>query len=179
MSHRFFVVTGGPGAGKTSLIRELARRGVQTAPESGRAVIREEQARGGTALPWGDRLAYAMRMLERDLTGHASAGAGTGPVVFDPGVPDVLGYLALCGLDVPEKVARVARETRYNPTVFFAPYWGEIFTQDAERRQDRAEAMATAEIMAETYARLGYQIVELPRADIAARAEFVLARLHG
>jgi len=51
MSDRFFVVTGGPGAGKTSLIIELARRGVHTIPESGRAIIREELQRGGDALP--------------------------------------------------------------------------------------------------------------------------------
>lgn len=32
MSDHFFVVTGGPGAGKTSLILELARRGFHTPP---------------------------------------------------------------------------------------------------------------------------------------------------
>ncbi|WP_414897005.1 AAA family ATPase [Rhodovulum sp. YEN HP10] len=50
MSAHFFVLTGGPGAGKTSLITELACRGFHTIPESGRAVIREEMASGGDAL---------------------------------------------------------------------------------------------------------------------------------
>ncbi|WBU65249.1 AAA family ATPase [Paracoccus aerodenitrificans] len=62
MSDRFFVVTGGPSAGKTSLITELARRGFHTTPESGRAIIREEIVRGGDVLPWADRTAYAKRM---------------------------------------------------------------------------------------------------------------------
>ncbi|WMS43739.1 AAA family ATPase [Acuticoccus sp. MNP-M23] len=53
MSDHFLVVTGGPGAGKTSLITELARRGFYTIPESGRAIIRKEIASGGGALPWG------------------------------------------------------------------------------------------------------------------------------
>ncbi len=47
MSEHFFVVTGGLGAGKTSQITELARRGFHTVPESGRAIIREEIASGG------------------------------------------------------------------------------------------------------------------------------------
>ena len=51
MSDRFLVVTGVPGSGKTSLITELARRGLHTIPESGRAIIREEMAHGGDALP--------------------------------------------------------------------------------------------------------------------------------
>ncbi len=62
MSDHFFVVTGGPSAGKTSLITELARRGFHTIPESGRAIIREETQSGGDALPWADRMAYAERM---------------------------------------------------------------------------------------------------------------------
>ena len=53
MSDHFFVVTGGPGAGKTSLITELARRGVHTIPESGRAVIREEMAERRRRPPLG------------------------------------------------------------------------------------------------------------------------------
>ncbi|WP_417723592.1 AAA family ATPase [Salipiger sp.] len=52
MSDRFFVVTGGPGAGKTSLITELARRGFHKIRESGHAMIREERASGGDVLPW-------------------------------------------------------------------------------------------------------------------------------
>ncbi len=52
MSDHFFVVTGGPGAGKTSLITELSRRGLHTTPESDRAIIREEVASGGDALLW-------------------------------------------------------------------------------------------------------------------------------
>ncbi|WP_394153429.1 AAA family ATPase [Loktanella salsilacus] len=75
MSDHFFVVTGGPGAGKTSLITELARRGFHTIPESGRAINCEEVASGGDALPWADRIAYAGRILERDLRAYEDAQA--------------------------------------------------------------------------------------------------------
>ena len=44
-----FVITGGPGSGKTTLIEALAAAGVATSPEVGRAIIREEMAVGGTA----------------------------------------------------------------------------------------------------------------------------------
>jgi len=147
MSDHFFVVTGGPGAGKTSLITELARRGFQNIPESGRAIIREEMARGGDALPWADRMAYAERMLERDLRAHSAAQTLSGPVIFDRGTPDITGYLTLSGLPVPPQVAAAAKAARYNASVFLAPYWDEIFSQDTERKQTRTEAEATGAVV--------------------------------
>jgi predicted ATPase len=36
MSDHVFVATGGPGAGKTRLIEELAHHGLHTIPETGR-----------------------------------------------------------------------------------------------------------------------------------------------
>ncbi|NIZ10065.1 AAA family ATPase [Pseudooceanicola sp. HF7] len=177
MSDHFFVVTGGPGAGKTSLITELARRGFHTIPESGRAIIREEVARGGDALPWADRLAYAERMVERDLRAFKDAQALSGPVIFDRGVPDIVGYLGLCGLPVPSHVSAAARAVRYYAQVFLAPFWEEIFTQDAEHKQGRAEAKATCAMMRRTYAALGYELIELPCAGITERADFVVERL--
>ncbi|MGZ9809296.1 AAA family ATPase [Pseudoroseicyclus sp. H15] len=177
MSEHFFVVTGGPSAGKTSLITELARRGFHTIPESGRAIIREEVASDGDALPWADRTAYAERMLERDLRAHRAAEALSGPVIFDRGIPDILGYLTLCELPVPPGVSAAARASSYNRRVFLAPYWEEIFTKDDERKQSRAEAQSTCAVMRETYVALGYELIELPRTDIATRAHFVAARL--
>ncbi|WP_109465128.1 AAA family ATPase [Albibacillus kandeliae] len=179
MSDRFHVVTGGPGAGKTSLIAELARRGVHTVPESGRTIIREQTRLGGSALPWADRAAYALLMLERDIAAWHTAEALTGPVIFDRGIPDVLGYCRLCGLTVPRALDRAAGALRYHRRVMLAPFWPEIFTGDAERKQTPAEAEATSRAMAEAYGGLGYQIVDLPRLDVGARADIVMAQLSG
>ncbi len=178
MCDHLFVVTGGPGSGKSSLIEALGRRGVQSMPEAGRAIIRDQVRIGGTALPWDDRSAFAQLMLGWELRSHHEAAAMPGPVVMDRGVPDVVGYLTLCGLPVPDHVETAARLFVYNKRVFLAPFWSEIFTQDAERKQDRQEAEATCKVMADTYARLGYELIELPFVDIEARADFVMQHLR-
>ncbi|WP_237453204.1 MULTISPECIES: AAA family ATPase [Pseudooceanicola] len=116
-------------------------------------------------------------MLERDLRAHSAAQALSGPVIFDRGTPDIIGYLTLSGLPVPPQVAAAAKAARYNASVFLAPYWDEIFSQDTERKQTRAEAEATGAVMCETYTALGYEITELPRTDITSRADFVYAQL--
>ncbi|MCF4118622.1 AAA family ATPase [Rhodovulum sulfidophilum] len=105
------------------------------------------------------------------------AQAHSGPVIFDRGIPDILGYLTLCSLPVPRHVATAAKAARYNRRVFLAPFWDEIFTQDTERKQSQTETEATCAVMFETYIALGYEIIELPRTDIARRADFVCEQL--
>ena len=101
-----------------------------------------------------------------------------GPVFFDRGVPDVMGYLRLMKLPSPTHVLQAATLFRYNRRVFIAPPWPEIFTPDAERKQSFAEAVRTYEAMVATYEALGYDLIELPRCSIAERVEFLRAKVH-
>lgn len=172
------VVTGGPGSGKTSLIEALAAAGYATSPEAGRAIIRRQQAIDGQALPWRDRALFAELMLDRELEAYARFEGEAGPVFFDRGTPDVVGYLSLCGLPIPAHVERAAREVRYDRRVFIAPVWPEIFAQDAERRQDLDEAQRTFDAMTEVYPRFGYELIELPKASVAERLALVLETLR-
>lgn len=172
------VVTGGPGSGKSSLIDAMAQRGFRTMPEAGRAIIRDQIRIGGKALPWADRELFAELMLGWELRSYHEALASDALVLMDRGIPDVVGYLTLCGLTVPAHFEAAATTHPYNKRVFLAPYWDAIFMQDAERKQDRQEAEATAKVMAETYSRLGYQIVELPLVGIEQRADFVIDSLQ-
>jgi predicted ATPase len=173
-SDRLFVITGGPGSGKTTLTNVLAKHGVRTMPEAGRAIIQDQVEVGGEALPWSDRRAFAELMLAWEMRSHRAALESPGPVIFDRGVPDVLGYLRLTGLPIPSHVERAAQIFRYSRRVFLAPPWPEIFAGDAERKQSFAEAEATCKVMAETYKGLGYELISLPLGSVEERARFVL-----
>ncbi|MGK8639207.1 MAG: AAA family ATPase [Agrobacterium sp.] len=177
-TEHMIVVTGGPGSGKSSLIDAMAQRGFRTMPEAGRAIIRDQIRIGGKALPWADRALFAELMLGWELRSYQEALASDALVLMDRGMPDVVGYLTLCGLPVPAHFETAAKTYPYNKRVFLAPYWDAIFTQDTERKQDRQEAEATGMVMAETYGRLGYQIVELPLVGIEQRADFVAENLR-
>ncbi|TIS61147.1 MAG: ATPase [Mesorhizobium sp.] len=173
-SDRFFVLTGAPGSGKTTLIEALKAGGLATAPEAGRGIIRDQMAIGGPALPWQDRALFAELMLSWELRSWRSAVNQSGPVFFDRGVPDTIGYLRLCGLPVPDHIRTAAATFRYARRVFIAPPWPEIFTQDEERKQTLDEAERTFRSVNGVYAELGYELVSLPLASVEARVQFVI-----
>lgn len=53
------IITGGPGAGKSTIIEKLSAKKYTCLPESGRAIIQDQVRIGGNALPWLDRQAFA------------------------------------------------------------------------------------------------------------------------
>ncbi|MGP4112869.1 AAA family ATPase [Streptomyces sp. 4N509B] len=174
----FVVVTGGPGSGKSTLLDHLQRAGYARSQEAGRGVIQDQTAIGGRALPWKDRELFAELMLGWELRSYRDAARLTGPVLFDRGVPDIVGYLRLEGRPVPAHLHAAAETFRYHRRVFLAPHWPEIYERDAERRQSEAEAERTHDVMVTTYTEYGYELVPLPRAPVAERARFVANHLR-
>ncbi|MGP3999530.1 AAA family ATPase [Streptomyces sp. 8N706] len=171
---RFIVVTGGPGAGKTTLIEQLKERGVASAPEAGRSIIKDQVTIAGRALPWVDPDLFAELMLAQDMRSHQAASARSEPVIFDRGVVDVVGYLRLIGHPVPAHVHAAAKTFLYHRRVFIAPPWPEIYEQDTERKQSFEEAVRTYESHVVTYTDYGYELVHLPLAAVEERVRFVL-----
>lgn len=176
--NRFVVITGGPGSGKTSLIEALQRAGYARSVEAGRAIIQNQVAIGGLALPWRNRELFAELMLSWEIRSYEIAKQERGPVFFDRGVPDIMGYLRLCNLPIPEHVRKAADIFRYHQSVFITPPWQEIFGQDHERKQDFDEAVRTYQAMVATYNECGYELVEVPCVPVAERVQFIVRRFQ-
>ncbi len=116
------VITGGPGAGKTTLINYLHERGYEISREVARAVIEEQQERGGNALPWGDNEAYAGLMTRGSIRAW-QPGMGQDPQTgfFDRCLPDTLAHRELYGLpDAPGLTLHIVPH-RHPKSVFTLP----------------------------------------------------------
>lgn len=173
----FHIFTGGPSAGKTSVIEALRARGHLCVDEVGRQIIQEQMAIGGNAHHGGDRRKYSELMLSRSIFTFQAVHERVRPVFFDRGIPDLVGYCSLIGVETSAHFLKAAALFRSNKKVFIFPPWPEIYGQDSERKQDFAEAHETWWVMAETYPQLGYELIEVPRAGISERVDFVLARI--
>jgi predicted ATPase len=172
---KLIVISGGPGAGKTSLIEELTRRGVRCVPEVARVLIQEQVRDGGEALPWKDRERYCRMMLERSVASYCEFAETETITFFDRGIPDTLCYARLVGLPMEEEIMAACLNYRYERRAFLAPPWREIYRTDGERWQTYEEAVETYGVMVRAYEDCGYEVVDIPRATPAERADFVLS----
>ncbi|MET8551701.1 AAA family ATPase [Micromonospora zamorensis] len=173
MSSQYIVITGGPGAGKTTLIDSLRRAGHACVDEAGRQIIQDQLSIASQALHTGDSRLFAEIMLSWEIRSYRQASQHPGPVFFDRGIPDLVGYYLLLDQPVPAHVTAAARLFRYHQRVFIAPPWPRIYTTDSERHQDFAEAVRTHDAMVAAYTQHGYELNTLPRSDVASRVQFI------
>lgn len=171
------MITGCSGGGKSTLLAELARRGEQVFDEPGRQIVKEQDLIAGPALPWTNLLCFAELCLSRSMHNIALALKSGRRAFFDRGTVDAYGAFEHVGLVAPDHFLRAVERLRYRAPIFVVPPWPEIFVTDGERRHGYDAALAAHGDLMATYLRLGYTLVDVPRLDPAARADFVLAHL--
>lgn len=173
-----YVITGGPGTGKTSLIEELEKDGLKTVKEVARDIIKEQQLQGGDALPWKDTGLYTKIMLERSVDSYLAHAKEDGVLFFDRGIPDTLAYAQLIGLNDRKYIELAVNKYRYSEQVFILPPWESIYHTDKERKQSFNEAIDTYYVMRDVYENAGYTLIEVPQLSVDARKDFIMDRIN-
>lgn len=169
-----YIITGGPGAGKTTVIMGLQETfGYAIQMEAGRSIIQQQMSQNGTILPWLDPSGFADAMFRISYQQYLESQMHPETVIFDRGIPDIIGFLHLSNLPVPKAYIDAATDLRYQSKVFITPPWKEIYAKDAERRQSWQEAKATYQVMLNIYTKLGYQLIDLPLDSPSNRTAFI------
>ncbi|MCK0159036.1 AAA family ATPase [Allomuricauda sp. F6463D] len=177
----FYIITGGPGVGKTTLLGELKNRGMAVVPEIARELIKEQQAIDGEALPWKNKKLYMELMFQRSVASYEAVSESFkdgSPLFFDRGFVDALCYAALEGIPIDQEMKTYAENYRYHPQVFILPPWKDIYQTDDQRKQDWNEAVFTFNKMIQTYRMYQYDLVEVPKVSTSERADFILDYLR-
>jgi predicted ATPase len=170
---RFFLLTGAFGSGKSTLLEHLQLRGLRAVVEPARPILAQQRSIQGNGLPEKDPRLFVELMFSRMLDAYQQSDALPGPILFDRGIPDILGYAALFGFEFPPG-ENAARLFRYNPQVFIAPAWEQIYRTDDERTLPFSLARGFGNGLRAIYERLGYTLIDLPCLSVEERADFIL-----
>jgi predicted ATPase len=173
----YVVISGCSGAGKSSLLRELADRGYGVFAEPGRRIVKEQNFIGGDGVPGKDIYKFVELCVSRSMYNMINAATTTSYVFFDRSIVDNFNGLELMPSGAPAHIRKAVETFRYNPKVFITPPWPEMFHNDAERTHSYEDALAEYETLLPTYERLGYELVLVPKATVPERVDFILREL--
>lgn len=174
MTNPWYVITGGPCSGKTTLINALAAKGYRTVPEAARAVLERGLAAGKTVEEMhADEPAFQRELLQEKLAAEASLPEDE-PVFFDRGIPDSIAYFARAGVTDDPALAAAVAGMKYRKAFLLEllPY-----VNDPARVEPEAEAKKIHEMIAGAYERAGIETVRVPVMTSEERLAFVLSRL--
>ncbi|MEE9905946.1 MAG: AAA family ATPase [Chlorobium sp.] len=92
-----YIITGGPGSGKSTLIEGLRQHGFRCYSEVSRQLIRHQSMEPDGVLPWKNLPAFASLAFDAMIDQHEDALGSSGICFFDRGIPDIFGYLEAGG----------------------------------------------------------------------------------
>lgn len=169
---RRYVLTGTPGAGKTSILRSLDELGYGVVEEAATAVIAQAQALGEDK-PW-TRASFIDEIVTLQRQRQLEA---TSPVqVFDRSPICTYALTTYSGWPVSPALAaeleRITSEGVYERQVLFVRNMG-FCEPTAARRISFQESLAFERIHEESYRAFGYELIDIPADDLAHRVATV------
>lgn len=169
----WYVLTGAPCSGKTTLIKQFAERGFQTLEEVGRRHIASELAKGRTLAELRGNEAIFQRTL-LDLRLEREHGLNPVNAAFlDRGLPDSLTFYRANGLD-PNGILAECLHYRY-ASVFLLDRLP--LEMNGVRSEDEAVSEFIDEWLFRDYTALGYDVERVPVLPIKERLTFILERV--
>lgn len=179
VSKNWYIFTGGPGTGKTSVLNELAKRGYAIITEAATTVIAQELEKGEKT-PWSEpwfEVRVAEIMAQRQ---DALERTGAPIAFFDRGPVDPISYIFWYRKPINQQAIAALNSLLLNdkisPTVFVFEDLG-VCENTVIRHETVKEMRQLEDRLIRDYESLGFTVIRVPRASIKERADFILAQI--
>lgn len=170
----WYVITGGPSSGKTTVLKELAKLGYLVYPESARVIIDNEMKKGKTIEEIrGNEAAFQKEVFKMNLKREKKAPKDQ-IVFFDRAIPDSIAYYQICGLN-PKEVLKFCQKKRYRKIFFFEQL---PFEKDYARVEDSKTVKNLNKLLKESYKKLGYKVINIPAMPVKERIQKILSEIR-
>lgn len=172
--NNWYVITGAPSSGKTTLIELLEKRGFHVIHEAARAYINEEIERGRTINEIRrDELQFQKKILELKI--EQEKALDPEKIFFlDRGIPDSIAYYALYGAREDEFLKNATRYCSYRKVFLLDMVENE---QDYARIENEEQRQQIHDLLFKCYSELRIPLFAIPAMPPEERIDYILTKL--
>lgn len=168
-----YVITGGPGIGKSTLIEIFAGLKYTTVPEAARTIIEEEKMKDSEILPWKNLERFQERVAEEQIRQESLI---EDKIAFlDRGIIDGYAYCKI-GNITPPKIIEDESRNRYEKVFVLEPL--NTYELDGIRHENQTDAMKVHNSIIDSYINFGYEPILVPVLTPKERAIFILSKIN-
>lgn len=169
----WYVLTGGPCSGKTTVLKELKKMGYIVYLEAARTFIDQEIKKGKILKEIRkDEREFQKKILKIKIKIEKIAPKAK-MIFFDRAIPDSIAYHQTCGLN-PKDVLKFCKRKIYRKIFFLEQL---PFKNDYARIEDSKTIKKLNSLLKKSYENLGYKVIKIPIASIQERIKKILAEI--
>ena len=170
----WYVITGGPSTGKTTIIDLLEKKGYKTTIEHARHYIDTMHDDGQTVEEIrSNKRKFQLGVLDMQIEQEASLNKED-MVFLDRAIPDAQAYYQFLKLDYDEKLTKAIKEVSYKKIFILDRL---PFTKDYARTENEEDQKNIHQLIIDVYKNLGFPIVFVPVLPPLERVKYLLNNL--
>ena len=170
----WYVITGGPGSGKTTTVNLLKERGYITTFEHARHYLDTQRLKGKTIEEVRSQQSeFQSGVLDMQIEQENQISPDV-LVFLDRAIPDALAYYRFLNLPEDEKLTEALRTVSYKK-VFILDCLPLV--KDYARTEDDAAQKKIHALLVDAYESLGFPIVQVPVLPPEERVDFILKNI--
>ncbi len=167
----WYVITGAPSSGKTTLLTRLEKLGYRVMYEVARTYIDEEMKKGRTLSDIRrDELTFQKEVLRRKIRLEKELDPKT-LCFFERGIPDSIAYYEIAGGKPDALLKKSLGDSKYK-RVFLLELIS--FRRDYARTEDAKIAQKIAILLEKSYKDAGHPVTKVPKLNTEDRVKIIL-----
>jgi len=175
MQTNIFVISGGPGVGKTTIVNELEKLKYAVIPEAARIVAESDERFAGKSVNEINHKKFQEEILKRQIQMQENFLLKNHEFGFsDRGFGDSMVYCKIRNVNFPKKYLDYVKSFRYLGVFVLEPL--RFYKTDGLRVETKEEQQEIHDEIVGVYENLGYDLIKIPQMPVEERIAMILEK---
>jgi predicted ATPase len=168
-----YVVTGGPGVGKTTTINDLKKNGFYIVSETAREIIEKSLKENSNVVPWIDLDSFNREVIKEQGKKEKAIPKNQERIFLDRGIVDALAYYDVAGKKPIPELTEAIKKVNYEKVFILDRL--PIYINDEARKEDNTKAEKIHKAIIKAYKKFNVFIV--PVLSVKERTKWILNKI--